>query len=538
MFLQKVLNPFKATLVKRRFSGKQNPYESFKQIAKDDVLPEPTEGTIFVGPIKMSAVGHLFEGLVGYYFRKKGYRVFAVMCGQKLEYCENKGLSAKDNLKCSVCFGEQIEFCETFKLEPLYIGDFLTKEEESKINFASENVTLDKIDYDQVDFKSHVTSGLMRVFKISRIPNERIALLKKYAQTSFRTFQATRNMIQKYQPDHVLLSHGTYSTWGSLIEACRQENVHSIVWGRGYVGSGNIMATQNGSYLFRNSKEPISNFEDIELNPIQIEKVKAYFAGKRNLKKTVDYVNYYKNNGDISSRVDVRKELNLDPNRKIFGMFPNIPWDGQAFSYSEAFPSIREFIVSTIEWMKNQDAYLIIRAHPAEKHSQTKGQLETFQDILFELYPSLPENVIFLPADHTISSYQLEEHIEVALLYAGTLGLEFTVNGTPVVQVGNNANSSKGFIFEPGTQDEYLSMLNRGLQSELKLTEEMKRNCMKYAYHWVFRRHFPETTVEFTADRDFKSYSFKNTDELMENEVLSQFASCIENKHDFIYHNL
>jgi len=534
LILQKILNPVKNKLVQRRYKDANNPFVEFQKIKANDVLPEANQGVIFVGPIKMSAAAHLFEGILGYYYRKRGFKVYAVICGQKLQYCENKGTGLLDNLKCSICYAEQLEFCKTFDLEPLFLGDFLSAEEEREIELASSQINPESIRFKGRDFQSHVTSGLMRVFKVSYVPEDKVDLLKKYAKTSFRTFQSVCNMIERYKPDHVVASHGTYSTWGSLIEACNEKNVHSVVWGRGYVGAGNIMATQNGSYLFKNSEEPMSNFDDVVLSKENIDKVTAYFQGKRDLTKAVDYVNYYSGKEKISAKVELRKILNLD-NRKIIGMFPNIPWDGQAFSYSEVFPSIREFIQTSIEWVKTENAYLVIRAHPAEKHVRSKGQMETFQDILFDLYPELPENVIFLPADHEITSYQLEEHIEVALLYAGTLGLEFTINGTPVIQAGSNSNSGKGFIFEPKSKEEFTSLLNRSINEGLELSKEMYENCLRYGYHWIYRRHFPETTVEFTADRGLERYKFKNTDELLEDDMLNQFAHCIETKSDLIY---
>lgn len=536
MILQKILNPVKSLLLSRRYRNKANPFKAFQELKNNESLPKADKGVIFIGAIRMSATAHLFEGLLAYHYRKSGYKVYAVLCGQKLNNCENKGMKSIDNLKCSICYAEQIEFCKTFDVEPLWIEDFLSKDEEAQIQNAVKNVTIDKIEYQGVDLSSHVKSGSMRVLKTSILKDNNLNLIHKFSAVSFKTFVASRNMLNKYKPKHVILSHGTYATWGSLIAACEVEKIHSVVWGRGYVGTGNIMATHDGSYLFKNSQESIENFIGLDLTDDQIKQTREYFAGKRNLNKQVDYVNYYSNQGDLSAKVDLRKQLNLDPSKKIVGMFPNIPWDGQAFSSSEAFPSIREFIRFSVEWARSKDIYLVIRAHPAENHAHATGQLETFQDILFEIYPKLPENVIFLPANHKIASYQLEEHICVALLYAGTLGLEFTINGTSVIQVGKNANTNKGFIFEPKSKDEMNFLLERALNDDLQLTEEMKMNGLKYGYHWIFRRHFPETTFEFeTGTRDFKKFNLKTMDDLLKQKSLNQFIACIEDGTDFIY---
>jgi hypothetical protein len=523
--------------VNKTLKKRGNPFELFKQKKAGTTLPPADKGVIFLGPIRMSAEAHLFEGILGYAYRLKGYKVYAVMCGQKLTDCETlphgKSFTAP---KCAACFNQQKIFSDTFDVEPLYIGDYLSSEEESRIDQNVEGLSLEQMEFDGIDMSSHVTSGVMRVLRKSSLDPEDLSLVKRFGKTTMTTMTACRNMMKKFKPDHIIMSHGTYSSWGALILAAEEENVHAVVWGRGYVGSGNLYAANDRSYLFQNVYEPKSNFQDLDLNAHQLRQLHDYFSGKRNPNKKVDYVSYYASNENILNEVDIRMELKIPEGKVIAGMFPNIPWDGQAFSYSELFPSIREFVITTIEWFKGKDAYLVIRAHPAELHARSSGQLETFQNILEELYPTLPENVIFLPADSYITSYQIESSISAALLYAGTIGLEFSVNGTPVIQTGKNASSDKGFIFEPSSKENYAELLQKVISNELFLTDEMKTDCEKYAYHWVFRRHFPEKIIDFEGALKFKGYNFDKPSEILENDVLQQFMSCIEERKDFIYY--
>lgn len=532
--LKKLLNPAAKLYVKRALKKRGNPFELFKQKKAGVELPPADKGVVFVGPIRMSAEAHLFEGIIGYAYRLKGYKVYAIMCGQKLNDCETLPHDkAFTDVKCATCFNQQKLFCDAFDIEPLYLGDFINHEESARINHTS--LTLEKMTFDGVDISSHVTSGIMRVLKKSRLEKSNMPLVNRFGQTTMVTMTAARNMMKKYQPQHLIMSHGTYSTWGALILAAEEEDVHTVVWGRGYVGKGNIMATHDGSYLYKNTLEPKSNFDDLELTESRKKQVHDYFEGKRNPNKGVDYISYYSSNKNVLNEVDIHKTLQIPEDTVIVGMFPNIPWDGQAFSYSELFPSIREFITVCIEWFKNQDAYLVIRAHPAEKHSRSSGQLETFQDILKELYPTLPENVIFLPADSNITSYQLESAISAALLYAGTIGLEFAMNNTPVIQAGKNAFYGKGFIFEPENMGHFEDLLDKASKNELEMTSEMKSDCERYGYHWIFRRHFPETIIQFEGAQEFKGYNFARADEILKNEELRQFMSCVDERKDFIY---
>jgi hypothetical protein len=538
MILQKVLKPVSSLLIKRRYKNKLNPFEEFNTIKKDLDIPAPTKGAVLIGAIRMSSVSHLFEGLLAYSLRMKGYEVYALFCGQALDHCESKDLSLLANLKCGLCNKEQELFCETFGIKPLYINDQLTSAEKSAISNAVDKITLDKMHNPEgIDLENQITSGLMRILKNSDVKKAAfLPLLKKYALTSMLTFKATDNILNKIDFKQVVMSHGVYSTWGSMMKACELNNSNTVVWGRGYVGKGNVLATHGRSYLIENIVEPVSNFNSLQLSEKQRSKVIDYFQAKRNPNSNVDYISYYKNKTDIQKQLNIRTELSIPAEAKIFGMFPNIPWDGQLFSSSESFKTITEFLTTTVDWFEqNPHAYLIIRAHPAEAHNRAKNQLETFGDIVREKYPKLPKNVIFLDANSAISSYQIEEHIEAALLFAGTIGMEFAINKTLVIQTGKNFNSDKGFVLEPKTFEEYHQMLDGLMSGKIAYTDEMFENILKYGYHWIFKRHIPETTVKLKNELEFDGFKFKAASELNENKVMNWFIDCMLNKKPFIY---
>jgi len=536
MILQKILNPISSSLINYKYRNKLNPFVEFNRIKGDHVLPPITKGNILIGSIRMNGVGQLFEGMLAYSLRMKGYKVYALMCGQGLEYCETKDLSLKSNYKCSICYKEQNLFCETYGVEPLYIDDFINAEERTSIDKICNNLSIDSmVNPEGIDLEDEITSGLMRILKISDVKDEIFLVdLKKFGKAAMLTYQSTLNIFKKINIDQVVMSHGIYSTWGAMIKACHNSNIDTVVWGRGYVGKGNIMATHGQSYLFENIVEPTSNYINIELTEIEREKTIDYIMNKRNPGSKVDYVSYYKE--ESKDKLNVFEKFDIPKGKKVFGMFPNIPWDGQLFSSSESYPNIGQFAKSTLTWfINNPDNYLIIRAHPAESFSRSNNQLETFKDILFDLCPELPENVKFLNSNSSITSYQLEEEIDVALLYAGTIALEFTLNKTPVIQLGKNFSSNKGFVFEPKNDVEYFELLNDFADSKAKLTEEMYENGIKYIHHWVFKRHIPETIVKLKGQLMFDGFYFNSMKELSENREMNWFINKVETKEDFVY---
>jgi len=536
MILQKILNPISSKLVDYKYRDKLNPFVEFNRIKGNHKLSPITKENVLIGSIRMNGVGQLFEGMLAYSLRMKGYKVYALMCGQGLEHCETKDLKLKSNYKCSICYKEQNFFCDTFGVEPLYINDLINNKERETIEQSCSKMSIESmLNPNGIDLEPEITSGLMRVLKVSNVKSENyLTDLKKYGKTSMLTYQATLNIFKTIHIDQVVMSHGVYSTWGAMIKACNHSGIDTAVWGRGYVGKGNILATHRKSYLFENIVEPTSNYIDYELTEAERKKKLDYIKSKRNPNSKVDYVSYY--DKEEKGILNLNEEFKIPLGKKVFGMFPNIPWDGQLFSASESYPNIGEFAKSTIEWfVLNPDNYLIIRAHPAELAARSKNQMETFKDILFKMYPKLPENVKFLNSDSKITSYQLEEQIDVALLYAGTIALEFTMNKTPVIQLGKNFSSNKGFVFEPLNNSEYHGLLDGFSNSKLSLTDEMFENGLKYIHHWVYKRHIPETIIKLKGQLIFDGFFFTSMDELNENKTLNWFIDKLESKEDFVY---
>jgi len=538
MFIQKVFNPVSSLLVNKRYKNIQSPYKAFDLIEKNVTLPNPTKGSILIGPIRMSGVAHAFEGVLGYSLRMRGYKVYALMCGQALDVCESKDLKFSSNIKCSGCFKEQKMFCETYGIEPIYINSVLSSKEKDDINLALKNMSIDNMkNPNGIDLIGEITSGLMRVLKSSDVKkNEFLPLLKKYGKTAMLTYQATENIFKKLKINQVVMSHGVYSTWGAMIRATEDANIKTVVWGRGYVGTGNIMAAHGKSYLHYNIIEPLSNYINHELTQEERQLTLEYIKNKRNPKSKVDYVSYYNKDKNITKSIDIHKELNIPKGVKIFGMFPNIPWDGQLFSSSEFYPNINQFVKSTIEWfIQNPEHYLVIRAHPAELSSISGNQLETFATILNKSFPILPKNVIFLEAGSHLSSYQIAEHIEAALLYAGTISLEFATNKKIVIQTGKNFSSNKGFVFEPKNDKEYYHLLESIVNGKTTFTDEMYEKALKFIYHWIFKRHIPETAIKLKGQLIFDGYYFNSTQELKDNKEISWFIDKMETLEDFVY---
>jgi hypothetical protein len=534
---QKIVNLFSPLLEIVRYRNKKNPYLEFKKIRKDEILPSFTKGNVLVLPIRTAPVANLIEGVYSYAMRLRGYKIHGLFCKQFLSKCETIQHSSYNLINCSICNYEQNLFSDTFCVEKHTYAENLSVENINDIDKILSTTNVEKLFslvYDEIFLGHHIKSAVLRYLMTNEVDfksNERI--IREFAYSTLSSYQSTKNLVQKIKPKFVLSSHGIYSTWGGALEACKSLNIPVIVWGRGYI-SGNLIVSYNESYAYECINESNSHWENIQLSELNKSKLKNYFYDKQNPNSKMDYINYYQ--GIDSLNKDFLSYLNIDKNKVVFGLFPNIPWDGTTFAATEGFPDMKIFIQSTIEWFSdNRDNILIIRAHPAERFNTNQ---ETTKDLVLSICKNLPDNIIFINSEDNISSYDIANISDYCLVYASSISLELAYLNKPVIQTGVFNSSNKGFVFEAKNVEEYKILLNKASKKELIMTDDMKQRVEKYAYHWIYKRHIPENTYEHKA-LTFTKYNFNSSMELApgKNKVVDWFIDRCEDGKPFIWND-
>ncbi|SHG22938.1 hypothetical protein [Dysgonomonas macrotermitis] len=521
--LQKVINLISPLLFKIRYSSKKNPFKILSEIlGKNSDYQKNTKGLILIAPLRVSPTSNLFEALIGKYFQIKGYTVKSFMCNQLVIKCENIQETRNKYLTCALCLKEQRKFESFLGIESIKATDYVSSEERKKIRAIineKEFVTDDDFVFDGVNLKEYIISAYMRYRLRSEVPSYSEPLFKQFAYTSFLFARATTNIIKLYKIDRLIISHGIYGTWGTVLEVFKKHKIPSLVWGRGYIGQGNLIFGHNMSYAEEFVKETAEVYSDIVLDGEKINIVNDYFTRKSDPNSGVDYVNYYK--GLSPGEFDVKAFFdNITQYTKKYGMFTNIPWDGQMLNKTEAFPSVRSYVRSTIKWFsENPDCALIIRAHPAEKSRKTAKSTETFEELLFNEYSILPPNVFFLKPDNPITSYEVAKLIDAVTIYGSTMGLELALKKLPIIQTGKNNVSYKGIVFDAKNESDYYELLDRVRVSNLQVSEDMYNNALKYGYYWIKQRHIEDSSVNL-KQLLFQSFNFSNSEELIKDQTL------------------
>jgi len=153
-----------------------------------------------------------------------------------------------------------------------------------------------------------------------------------------------------------------------------------------------------------------------------------------------------------------RKALGLDNGRKFALVCPNIPYDAGYRGLLTVFPSMREWLLSTVKQLSRQDRIAtVVRAHPGEERPAL-GK-EKIESVLRNGGIDL-DRIIFLPGKHPVNTYALMPECEFGVTFSSTTGVEMAMHGKPVLPGTDIYYRRRGFTLDASGIDDYAQKLD------------------------------------------------------------------------------
>ena len=112
-----------------------------------------------------------------------------------------------------------------------------------------------------------------------------------------------------------------------------------------------------------------------------------------------------------------------------------------------------------------------------------------------------------------ILTYDLFEHIDVGVVYNGTLGLEMLFAEIPVVSCGKTPYGGINLVSEPDTEESYLNLL-LGKES---IVSPSKSQVSQFAYFYFIKTLIPWNFTKTAYGDIFSGFNMQNTIEIMPN---------------------
>ncbi len=138
----------------------------------------------------------------------------------------------------------------------------------------------------------------------------------------------------------------------------------------------------------------------------------------------------YQKNRSKYSRSELEAKLGVGESGFAL-ICPNVPFDAGYDGWLELFPTMREWLVHTVEALLLQDDLrIVIRAHPAEVRP---GYGRERISVLLDEAGISDDRIVVLPGDSDVNTYDLMPLCRFALVFASTTGMEIAMHGKPVL---------------------------------------------------------------------------------------------------------
>ena len=178
--------------------------------------------------------------------------------------------------------------------------------------------------------------------------------------------------------------------------------------------------------------------------------------------------------------------------KDIVPVFTNVVFDTSQSHANVVFDQMFDWLDAVLEQIKTHtDTLFVVRAHPDELRLGKESR-ETVADwVSSRSVDNLP-NVVFIPPNKFISSYDLIKIAKFVMVYNSTVGLEASIMGKPVLCAGQARYTLIPTVFFPRSRKDYRETLMRFLDADtLENPDEIRLNARRVIYSQLFRASLP-----------------------------------------------
>jgi hypothetical protein len=468
-------------------------------------------------PGGMPLMLHL-EGAIAAALKLRGHKVHAVICDGVFSACVKREISdqvpiSKWSETCASCRFACSQTLKQLDIPHSYVGDYVSANELVQAKAIAAQVqwnSVQLLSFQGVCIGSNIKSAVLRYLKGHERPTD-ARLLQEYAFSGLVCAASARNVFAKRSPARVIMSHGTYVDWGPALKTAISMKIPLVAWMASYLPCRFYFRHVPDAVhidfhnMSDNAWDEVKRRELSEEESLQLNR----FLSDRYTKNTSFDMKRFK--PYIGQSEDILDYYRLDKKKPIWGIMAHINWDTVSDYAPMLYESFNEWISDTVDIAINiPSVQWLVKVHPAEAWDNADIGVESLIRMKF---PSLPSNILLLPAEETISPLDFFSLVDGAVTVYGTAGLELAMHGKPVILAGDAHYGKKGFTLDPDSRDEYRRLLQKAGEIAA-LTETQVDLAKKYGHCYFLLRQIPVSAVE-SPDSKWWSFQFDKCESLL-----------------------
>ena len=502
--------------------------------------------TVIFSLIETSHPINILLTLLGKILEIRGYQVLILVCDQFLHGCEIKSLKNKKDLNpCFNCKFNQKKIFPLFKLPIIKLSTLCDEKMSSKINKALKEFKgngyffkkKNKYYYLNVHIKDSVTRyfyGDLDEKKFKKNSNE---INLNHCRTSVFMHEVSRLLDKKYDPISVVSAMSVYSSWYPLFNFFSKKGNRFKQFS---LTQYNFKALIFNEFQLYPSLNRFKKFLSFRKNKNLTKKEKIIVSKFINMriKGSSDIFvkdNYFKE--DVKKKKEIKNILDIDSNKKNIFLFTNVFWDVGLADRGLFFNTVLEWVFYTIDLLKNNSNYhLYIKPHPAEFKSSES--IIGIEEIIRKKYKNSISNLSFIKADYKIKPHDLKPFIDLALVFNGTLNIEFMLQKVPVLSCGVSPTLGLGLNKELLNRSAYKTILKNKKYDYTKFLVKNNNKLMLFAYFYFIKNSIPWNYTNYFYSENFKGFNFKSLNNLNKKDfMIDHLVNCIVKGDEFVPEN-
>ncbi len=459
--------------------------------------------------IATGTAGHLpsmtIESLLGVALSVRGAAVDFLLCDGALPACMMCEINWYSNVKdfcdqgpldrCQSCYHPAADMLSKAGFSPVGLNSQLPERKRKQAKLLAMTILRQDIAAFAIDgilIGEHAMAGALRFYARGDFGSEAGAenVLRCYFEAALLTYYACNSLFSNRNYDVVVLNHGIYVPQGVIAETAKQLGVRIVTWHPAY-RRGCFIFNHGETYHHGLLKEPVVSWDKMLWGYKHKEQIESYLHSRWTGGQ--DWVQFHSNpEFDVST---IQQETGIDFSLPTIGLLTNVVWDAQLHYKVNAFPSMLDWLIKTIEYFEGRpDLQLLVRIHPAE----ISGTVPSRQLVMKEVqraFTRLPKNIFIISPDSRLSTYVAMAECNAVIIYGTKTGVELSATGIPVIVAGEAWVRGKGVTLDAESEEGYFRALDALPMSE-RLDDVTRERALKYAYHFFFRRMIPLTCVK------------------------------------------
>ena len=410
-----------------------------------------------------------------------GDEVHVIQCSGELPYCEPNPSHLK--LRCILCKSRRDRGLNIIHLpeenrHDLVLNDFKV---DLDLPVFSTMEELKNFKIYGMDAGMAVASSLISMVREPKIDvTQYRSFVEKNLVMSVAIYNAARQHLENIKPDIFYLFNGRYVPLRPALRAAQDMEINTYVHERAGVLNKYSLTENTYPHDLEYQKKEIDMCWDNELDNAKKEKIAISWFEERRGGKDQSWHSFTK------SQIKGNLPEGFDSHKRNIAIYISSQDEFEAIDgwKNPYYRTQTEAIDAIIHSEADSDIMYYLRIHP-----NLKGLNNTQIKELNELRSP---NLVIVPADSKIDSYELMNACEKIITFGSTIGIESVFWGKPSILIGRTTYESIEGCHIPKDRDDIIRLINQ------ELDRPERTGAIKFAYWqsvkgYEFRYYKPES---------------------------------------------